>query len=161
MSPVTLAPHLSRPIYCLWERGIWPPHEEHWISICRPIRGLEFCFDQYCSQYFLRNSSRTLTELDLMFSQVWGARPVRLPGALSPPLKFVHWSDRSSAGLPLRATKRQRAIREEFVWRLESTSKFTARVVSHLFLRRWPIFEVEGPKQSMPVEKKGDSLVSI
>ncbi len=77
----------------------------------------------------------------------------------SPHLKFVPWSDNSSAGLPLRAMNLLKAIGKESVSRLVKISMCTALVVKHLnriphlFSLRRPILTRKGPKQSTPVEK--------
>lgn len=80
--------------------------------------------------------------------------------SFSPPLKFVPWSDRSSAGFPWREMNLRRAIRNESWSRLLRTSIWTAWMVRHLnsmphrFSFRRPILTVKSPKQSMPVEEK-------
>ncbi len=80
--------------------------------------------------------------------------------SLSPPLKFVPWSDHSSAGVPLPAINRLRAIRKESEFMLLRRSKCTALVVKHLkmipqrFSVRLPILISIGTKQSTPHEWK-------
>lgn len=52
--------------------------------------------------------------------------------SLSPPLKLVPWSDRSSKGLPRLEMNRHKAIKKESVSMLVSMFMWTAREVMHL-----------------------------